>query len=146
MVLIAAQAEGIEFRWAVPLSTPEGAAWLREGLERRRFLIAVESTSMSVVGMLYLCAKASDNLQQLAVPLCRPPACASASSEELVEVAAWLATAERLPFDKRLPKPQDVRAMLTTAGAFTVELMNFFAGCALRSDTLRDEEGRPIQN
>lgn len=38
IVLIAAQAEGIEYRWAVPLSTPDGAAWLREGLERRRFL------------------------------------------------------------------------------------------------------------
>jgi hypothetical protein len=36
--------------------------------------------------------------------------------------------------------------MLTTAGAFAVELMKFFAGCALCSDALRDEEGRPVQN
>jgi hypothetical protein len=146
MVLIAAQAEGIEYRWAVPLSTHDGAAWLREGLERRRFLIAVESTSMPVVGVLYLCAEASDNLQRLAEPLEGPPASGTPSSEELMEAAVWLTTAERLPFDKRLPKPKDVRAMLTTAGPFAVELMNFFAGCALRSDALRDEGGRPVQN
>ncbi len=87
MVLIAAQAEGIEYRWAVPLSAPDGAAWLLEGLERRLFLIAVESTSMPVVCMLYLCAEASDNLQRLPAPLDGPSGSDAASSEELIEAA-----------------------------------------------------------